>query len=586
MGSQRRLQEVSKLVEKLDQHNGRKAKSDPSYGELRGIRVGVEESNTTEGTTVAYIQARWLPGGAGSPHAGQPLRFYEAYWAPIAADGVPRLQVVKWMFAQVPKPLGAMFTPWRHRGRLRRAALQALDLPRPGPGQPDISLDLARAYAAYDRDSAREAAPDGHFGGFLRLLDAMYPEAGTAAAADVPPRQHREAAYREALRKAAKRWRRASLKDEWGNLAVLTTLAVVVLAVVGLSALTALWAALALRGQSASDLELAFLWDNRELLLTGAGLLFLVPGLTGFLQSYLGDVMLWATYEETNIRYRKRKEIMDVVRTALRHVLEDPWVERVVVVAHSLGTSVAVDAILREGRELRALRGQAYRDRLRSLRKITHVVTYGSPIDKIHYLFEEAGEQGHRYNRVVEDLRGDLGSEPFGNNNGQRWIHWVNFWDRADIIASSLESPCNADFPHLRVDNVQVAGDVLPSPGAAHTRYLDRPEVLDGLTEIITRRTTGRQAPLASPPLESPDLGPGSGHWWVRPAQVMAALTAWAVVGVLGWFVAEGWLDAVAYTTVGMVGFAILLLLSSRLRAIVGCLGLLWEAIEAPFRRG
>jgi Na+/proline symporter len=66
----------------------------------------------------------------------------------------------------------------------------------------------------------------------------------------------------------------------------------------------------------------------------------------------------------------------------------------------------------------------------------------------------------------------------------------------------------------------------------------------------------------------------------------MAARTAWPVVGVPGWFVAEGWLDAVAYTTVGMVGFAILLLLLSRLRAIVGCLGLLWEAIEAPFRRG
>jgi hypothetical protein len=32
MGSQRRLQEVSKLVEKLDQHNGRKAKTDLSYG--------------------------------------------------------------------------------------------------------------------------------------------------------------------------------------------------------------------------------------------------------------------------------------------------------------------------------------------------------------------------------------------------------------------------------------------------------------------------------------------------------------------------------------------------------------------------
>jgi hypothetical protein len=513
------------------------------------------------------------------------LRFYEAYWAPIAAGGVPRLQVVKWMFAQVPKPLGAMFTPWRHRARLRRSALQSLDLPPAEHGEPDLSQDLSAAYSAYDRDNAREQAPDGHFDGFLRLLDRMYPEPGTPQAAGVPPRQHRDAAYRKELRDAAKRWRRRSLRDEWGNLAVLATLAVVVLGVIGLTALTTLWAALALRGQSTADLEIEFLWENRELLLTGAGLLLLVPGITGFLQGYLGDVMLWATYEETNVRYRVRKEIMETVRSCLRHVLDDPWVERVVIVSHSLGTSVAVDAILREGRDLRALRGQEHRDRLRALRKITHVVTYGSPIDKIHYLFEEAGESGHRYNRVVEDLRGDLGSEPFGNNNGQRWIHWVNFWDKADIISSSLESPCNADFPHLRVDNVQVPGDALPSPGTAHTRYLDRCEVLDGLTEIITRRTTGRHAPMANPPLLSPSFGPGSGHWWVRPVQVFAALVAWAVVGMLAWFVAEGWLDAVAYTTASVVGLGVILLLLTRLRTLVRCVGVLGEVLAAPFRR-
>jgi hypothetical protein len=72
----------------------------------------------------------------------------------------------------------------------------------------------------------------------------------------------------------------------------------------------------------------------------------------------------------------------------------------------------------------------------------------------------------------------------------------------------------------------------------------------------------------------------------VRPAQVLAALTAWAVVGVLGWFVAEGWLDAVACNRDDNSSRMAKPTMLSVVWAIVACLGLLREAVEAPFRRG
>ncbi|TAK75331.1 MAG: hypothetical protein EPO16_09180, partial [Dehalococcoidia bacterium] len=94
MGSQRRYGDVSALVEALD--NRAREGTD---GHFVGIDVKLEPSTKADAAPpVAYLEAEWEDAAKGArtyPH----YRFYEAYWAPITAAGVPRRQVITWLFA-------------------------------------------------------------------------------------------------------------------------------------------------------------------------------------------------------------------------------------------------------------------------------------------------------------------------------------------------------------------------------------------------------------------------------------------------------------------------------------------------------
>jgi hypothetical protein len=98
------------------------------------------------------------------------------------------------------------------------------------------------------------------------------------------------------------------------------------------------------------------------------------------------------------------------------HVLNDPTCERVTIVAHSLGTSIAHDALLALTRRNRAHQAGDPIAGPVPLKKIEHFVTMGSPIDKIEYFFESYSSSSHRYKRVIEALRGDIGTPPFSRN--------------------------------------------------------------------------------------------------------------------------------------------------------------------------
>ena len=471
MGSQRRFGDVSGLVEALDQRAREQARdrekvtpTPPKLPDDRffsDIHPELEPASKADAPPIAYIETKWCPEGR-PPGDWPTYRFYEAYWAPVTAGGVPTSEVVAWLFAQVAKPLGGFVTPWRGKARLRRSILQRMSMV-----SDDQRGALFTAYDEYEDLETQRKHPQPHFSDFVKFLRS----GGQDNLVDV-----------------AKRWHRACARAEFSALAILVTIALALCVVTGLLLLTAVGIATSLQGATFNDrtpLGLArYLQENWTIYTMVGGMGLLVTGLTGGLRDYLGDVVFWTTYEETQTRYEKRGQILAEVRTYVDHITRQADCDRVVVVSHSLGTAVAVDAILAEARDARALltaERQTARDRLR---KIKHVVTYGSPIDKIHYFFERDPAQ-HRYHRVVEDLRGDIGTEPFGDGNGNPLVHWVNFWDRADVISGTLESPNSRKYPLLSVRNVEVSRRGLLNPVRAHTGYLTQAAVLDPLSEII-----------------------------------------------------------------------------------------------------
>ncbi len=566
MGSQKRMQEVSQLVEVMERRAPHAARRDAEDGKVAVAgklttdpRIGVEQSNVEAGKNVSYIRTRWFPEG-GHSHGGSPFRFYEAYWANVTAGGVPKLEVLKWMFQQPLKPISAMLTPWRYRQRQRRSVLAEMMHGDPLVNRADVG-NLFRLYNDYDSDDARARYPQGDHEGFVKLVKSEWVEQSstTTHTRDLPEEGQR-------LVGLARRWRNAYHRSEWKNLLILATIALSLVLVAYLAVVGVFQALVLYKGSDAERFDITsaprFIADNRAVILLTLSSLLLVPGVASFLTGYLGDVQFWATYEETDEKYRKRREILECTTDTLRHVVAHPDCERIVVIAHSLGTPIAIDSILRLARENRAVpddlatAGDEHRKARLRLRKITHVVTYGCPIDKIEYLFEETGEGRHRYNRVIEDLRGDIGTEPFADDDGHRLLHWVNFWDQADFISGPIESPVNREWPLLGVDNVQVKGPKLPNPGAGHNGYLDRYPVVDALVDVAFNRTSGRN---------SQDFSEGVGWWWMGLSQLAAVVVIWALVVFCAVvpFTIDRWVAATSWVALGLVGVGLVIFVAT-----------------------
>jgi len=183
-----------------------------------------------------------------------------------------------------------------------------------------------------------------------------------------------------------------------------------------------------------------------------------------------------------------------------------------------MGTTVAHDTILRLARNPVIQAADNKPTRLH-LDRIQHFVTLASVIDKIYYLFETVTSKSANYNRIVEFLRTDLGNPPFSKNKKDQTphIHWINFWDRADVASSPLYTPTNPVFnPYHVVDNYEVAGVCFPDPVSGHSEYFENRFVLETIANVFFGNDYSFVEALGSAPL--PEDKPG------KEAAIMDAL--------------------------------------------------------------
>jgi hypothetical protein len=540
MGSQRRYEETSRLVDCLDKYLVRQHRGGNSLGMLRNIRVRVEplrgdpQPKGNPKGIIGYIRTIF----SGGPKAEPPraVRFYEVYWAPVMADSKSAWGVAKWLFKQPLRPWRTLRAPWRERQRLRRASLVTL-FERDRAAHDETALRdytaLIKLYDDFEGLDAQRRFPGGTFAEFLCFV-AQESKSGSKSRPETAKR-------RLALAGA---WHSAYRRQELRNACAL---AIIVLALVLLAGgvlfgiLVVLHSALAFRplADLLRQLDAPLKADWKTVSAIAAALVSLV-GISKFLRDYLGDVEAWATYEETDIKYVARNKVLDQSLEVLTHVLCDPACERVTVVAHSLGSSVAHDALLALTRRNRAYKADDPIAGPVPMNKIEHFVTMGSPIDKIEYFFESYSSPSHRFKRVIEALRGDIGSPPFMRNQHPH-IHWINFWDQGDAISGALYSPASAAGFHQRVDNVHVANFAFPDPGASHSGYFENRTVIDTLFRIIYQRGASfrdltQPAPNKPYDYESVYLGPGE-RLGTRSAYVFVAAVAplFVLIGLAAW---------------------------------------------------
>jgi hypothetical protein len=466
IGEQSRYEAISGLVQSFE-----------DYVEKQGgnfeFKVSMESSDEI-GKSVSYIEVI---------HQNEHIRFYEVYWAPITAGGASGLGVFTWMLNQISTPIEILRSPWNTRQRMRRGYLYALweEKNPDAVYRPKVALPLIgllkhyHIFCGYNEQEKKlnEIKNKGSFKEFVQYLTA---ENATKEEIDL-----------------AHEWRHSIRRKELWNLAILATLGHITL-LIPIILLAPL---------------LRVLWMNVEaghimprnpahaLLYVLAFLIILLGSTIGrFLRYFGGDVQFWATYQETNEKYRKRKEILAQGYQMLLHVLKHKDCNRVIVMGHSLGTPISMDSLLAIGRTMRT---QGIENQV-PVENIDAYITIASPIDKIHYFFESQRGKVRHYENIVDDVRGDIGTNPspFRKRDGSYHFKWFNFWDRNDYISGALYTPfpqkytpdkINQDYYLPQLYNLRVENYDFPAPARAHGGYFRHHDVLHFLYEYIFRST-------------------------------------------------------------------------------------------------
>ncbi|MCK5116462.1 MAG: hypothetical protein KAR44_07655 [Candidatus Aegiribacteria sp.] len=497
IGNQRRFEETGRLIDSLEtccilnRENNPVTGTDHTEFMVNGIceetsRVGEEES-------VSFVDTQ-LHRQDGQSDRKDSYRFYEVYWAPLASEEVPTGKVLLWLGKCAFQTVKAWIVClWRTRPVIHKMALSTListekekekeeekEEEKEDHNEEDGGIYeqeaylLEEAYSEFSKSEARMKYPRGSFRKFKAFL------------------YNYNVQHINNLIEAAEKWKKTFDRMQLWNIFKLLTLFLFLF----LLAAAVIWSViLRFPGLSSSIIEavegslgIKFSLDLRTYdlingILIGAGI-FLLFYMRYFLRKYVGDIQFWGTYEETNTRYKTREQILNCGIDMLRHVVENEKCKRVVIIAHSLGTSIAFSSMQEYSRMLK-LRGADKASYSKILSKFDHFVTLGSPIDKIAYFF--GGDMGKyaRVDELLEDIRGKITDPPFASSAGQE-IHWVNYYDVGDIISGSIESVLNFRIPDITVDNVCVAcTQGFPNPGACHTGYFSYRKVMKDIFEMV-----------------------------------------------------------------------------------------------------
>ena len=510
IGEQRRYEEVSRLVDELDRYerDTKQAKDapEPSF-QSEPTRAGFEEAIGRQ--EVGYIRVSYN-------EKGTEYRFYEAYYADLLAAGIRPIEVFLWLLKLSLRPIKIMFTPWRELSRLRRAILLGdWDRRRKKEsveGRERLDAEVQQLLDANDEFENSHQPYRWSTSNFWQYLKHIKERKWDDAD---PTRVQWNAWF----------W---LIRFIWVQFSIIV-LVLTALLTLGLIAIGLIRFLLQLPTH-----VLPLEWN----VLIGAIILGVGWGLSAFLRTYVGDLYFWSSYEETSEKHRKRADVLQRSCAYLSHVLSDPNCDRVVLVGHSMGTTVAHDTLLR----LNLPQPE--------LDKIQYFVTLASVVDKVYYLFETVTSKSYQYKRIIEARRGDLGTPPFSadKNAPIPRIHWINFWDLADVASSALYTPTNHVFnPYHVVDNYEVAGVCFPDPSSAHLAYFKNSLVLKAISEVFFDNQHSFAAVLNSATLSSaemaikiPTLFIGQNakrHWFTKVCQGAFILIPWLIL--LYWIVSR-----------------------------------------------
>jgi hypothetical protein len=190
-----------------------------------------------------------------------------------------------------------------------------------------------------------------------------------------------------------------------------------------------------------------------------------------FLIEYAGDVAAYISPFKSSKFDSIRAEIQAIGQNVARvvygfdAVAGVPHYRRIVVAGHSLGSVLAYDTL---NSILNTDLTSATPGSKKTVERTTHLITFGSPLDKTAFLFR------NQSNHVADPIREEMAAayqplirsyDPF-----RKRLKWINLWSKMDIVSGDL---CYYDSvpagDALHVENKQDPDAWVPL--AAHTQY-------------------------------------------------------------------------------------------------------------------
>jgi len=220
--------------------------------------------------------------------------------------------------------------------------------------------------------------------------------------------------------------------------------------------------------------------------------------LNEFFVNTLGDVQIYTTHDENSAFYKFRKEIVELVEGVILQVLRakagtqvtmpvdplrqrvaaaleappPPLYDRVVIAAHSLGSTIGMDALI--GIHELCAEGGVLPEQWNRLRAF---VSFGSSLEKTKFFFDvKQPTVSASADHWRDDVYGKLFTKDFafvdpGPNAGATPMFWSNYWYATDLVANCIESYTAGGATQI-CENVALKSKFSPWHPWVHSDYL------------------------------------------------------------------------------------------------------------------
>lgn len=213
----------------------------------------------------------------------------------------------------------------------------------------------------------------------------------------------------------------------------------------------------------------------------------------------MGDVAVYCSMDKKSRYSEVRRKILSGAVEKTRALVKNDEYNEVLLVGHSLGSVIAYDTLDRLNREM-----NVNPELKKCAPKVKGLVTFGSPLDKIAFFFDEQidkVDQPYRH-AITSQLHGfrraNVDTETIENGVQQNFEHvrWFNFWTKPDPVCGHLD--VYRDVINIEMDFSKEIGK---NPLASHSQYWKSEKmfqkIIEGFIEMPkATQVTGKEGAL------------------------------------------------------------------------------------------